>query len=79
VPSASPLRDLHFVKSLLSDLNWPSKLTPEQQLEILDTHSIFERFHREIGHGSHKKKMGVWKLSVFRPERKNDSGEFIPP
>jgi hypothetical protein len=27
----------------------------------------------------HKKKVGVWKLSVFRPERKNDSGEFIPP
>ncbi len=26
----------------------------------------------------HKKRMGVWKLSVFRPERKNDSGEFIP-
>ncbi|WP_231506170.1 hypothetical protein, partial [Planktothrix serta] len=22
--------------------------------------------------------MGVWKLSVFRPERKHDSGEFIP-
>jgi hypothetical protein len=22
--------------------------------------------------------MGAWKLSVFRPERKNDSGEFIP-
>jgi hypothetical protein len=28
---------------------------------------------------NHKKKVGVWKLSVFRPERKNDSGEFIPP
>ena len=26
----------------------------------------------------HKKRLGVWKLSVFRPERKNDSGEFIP-
>jgi hypothetical protein len=52
-----------------------------RRTEILDTHSIFERFHREIGHGSHthKKKVGVWKLSVFRPERKNDSGEFIPP
>ncbi|CAC5345648.1 hypothetical protein PLAN_70225 [Planktothrix rubescens CCAP 1459/22] len=22
--------------------------------------------------------MGVWKLSVFRPERKHDTGEFIP-
>jgi len=22
--------------------------------------------------------MRVWKLSVLRPERKNDSGEFIP-
>ena len=26
----------------------------------------------------HKKKMGEWKLSVFRPERKRDTGEFIP-
>jgi hypothetical protein len=26
----------------------------------------------------HKSRMGVWKLSVFRPERKHDSGEFIP-
>ena len=30
------------------------------------------------GRVDHKKRMGVWKLSVFRPERKNDSGEFIP-
>jgi hypothetical protein len=30
------------------------------------------------GFRDYKKRMGVWKLSVFRPERKNDSGEFIP-
>ena len=37
-----------------------------------------EREHLEKLINRHKKRMGVWKLSVFRPKRKNDSGEFIP-
>ncbi|HAO13322.1 MAG TPA: hypothetical protein DCQ51_19690 [Planktothrix sp. UBA8407] len=27
---------------------------------------------------THKTNLGEWKLSVFRPERKRDSREFIP-
>jgi hypothetical protein len=46
-------------------LNKPEAFTLEHQM-----HNLID---------FHKKKVGVWKLSVFRPERKNDSGEFIPP